>query len=96
MPAVVVAGTADRLTPLAHAREIAEALPDCRAVHEWQGIGHMAPLERPEAVGDVLRGLAADHLGPTGEPAADTTEEAGGEASAEARQVTTAEGEETP
>lgn len=97
VPTVVVAGTADRLTPLAHAHEIAEALPGCRAVHEWPGIGHMAPLERPEAVGDVLRGLAADHLGgPTGEPAADTTEEASAEASAEAQRVTTVEGEETP
>jgi len=62
MPTAVVAGTADLLTPPVHAREIARALPDCRDLHEWRGIGHMTPLERPEAVADVLRGLARDHL----------------------------------
>ncbi|WP_340560812.1 alpha/beta fold hydrolase [Streptomyces sp. GSL17-111] len=70
MPTAVLAGTHDRLTPLSHARELVAALPHCVGVHEKRGLGHMTPLEDPESVTDVLRGLVADHLKPSG---ADTT-----------------------
>ncbi|MEE1929479.1 alpha/beta hydrolase [Streptomyces sp. TRM 70351] len=62
VPTAVLAGTRDRLTPVAHARELAAALPDCVALHELPGLGHMTPMEDPETVADVLRALARDHL----------------------------------
>ncbi|NLU70016.1 alpha/beta hydrolase [Streptomyces sp. HNM0574] len=61
-PAAVVIGTEDRLTPQVHARELAEQLPDCAGLHTLTGLGHMAPVEAPEAVASVLKGLARDHL----------------------------------
>ncbi|MFD5896892.1 MULTISPECIES: alpha/beta fold hydrolase [unclassified Streptomyces] len=62
VPTAVVAGTADRLTPPVLARRLAEALPDCVGLTELAGMGHMTPVEAPEAVTAVLRGLADDHL----------------------------------
>ncbi|NDZ77711.1 alpha/beta hydrolase [Streptomyces sp. SID10853] len=62
VPTAVVAGTADRLTPVAHARALAAALPHCAGLTELTGIGHMTPVEAPEAVGALLRELAAAHL----------------------------------
>ncbi|GAB2768795.1 alpha/beta fold hydrolase [Streptomyces daliensis] len=61
-PTAVVVGTADRLTPVVHARELCDALPDCVGMHELTGLGHMTPTEAPEAVSDVLSGLVRDHL----------------------------------
>ncbi|MFT7840808.1 alpha/beta hydrolase [Saccharothrix sp. BKS2] len=49
VPAVVLAGTADRLTPLGHARVIADELPGAELVVH-PGAGHMLPLERAEEV----------------------------------------------
>ncbi|MFF2190019.1 alpha/beta fold hydrolase [Streptomyces sp. NPDC058155] len=62
VPTAVVAGTADRLTPPVLARRLAETLPDCVGLTELAGMGHMTPVEAPEAVTAVLRGLADDHL----------------------------------
>ncbi|WP_406139175.1 alpha/beta fold hydrolase [Streptomyces sp. NBC_01089] len=62
VPTTVVAGTADRLTPVAHARALAAALPHCTGLTELTGIGHMTPVEAPEAVGALLRELAAAHV----------------------------------
>ncbi|GLZ35841.1 alpha/beta hydrolase [Lentzea sp. NBRC 105346] len=45
IPTVVLAGGADRLTPLRHARALAEALPHAELVI-YPRAGHMLPLER--------------------------------------------------
>ncbi|MFC9604768.1 alpha/beta fold hydrolase [Streptomyces niveus] len=73
VPTAVVAGTADRLTPPVLGRRLAKALPDCVGITELTGIGHMTPVEAPEAVTAVIRGLADDHL--TTERAADNATE---------------------
>ncbi|MFC8824888.1 alpha/beta fold hydrolase [Streptomyces sp. NPDC057137] len=62
VPTAVVTGTADRLTPSVLARRLADALPDCVGLTELTGMGHMTPVEAPEAVTAVIRGLADDHL----------------------------------
>ncbi|GGK12789.1 hydrolase [Streptomyces camponoticapitis] len=71
VPTAVVVGTADRLTPPVLARRLAGELPDCVGLTELTGVGHMTPVEAPEAVTALLRGLTGDHLG----AAADETEE---------------------
>ncbi|MCT2593057.1 alpha/beta hydrolase [Streptomyces sp. N2-109] len=76
-PTAVVAGTADRLTPYAHARRMAAALPNCTGLTGLTGLGHMTPVEAPEAITGVLTGLVRDHLtGQAGktEPAAKPVE----------------------
>ncbi|MEU3446545.1 alpha/beta hydrolase [Streptomyces thermolilacinus] len=62
VPAVVVAGTADRLTPPVHARALADALPRCVGLDVLAGVGHMTPVEAPEAVTSRLRELTAAYL----------------------------------
>ncbi|UQA94963.1 alpha/beta fold hydrolase [Streptomyces halobius] len=62
IPTAVLAGTADRLTPIAHARRLASVLPDCRGLTELPGLGHMTPIEDPVAVSGLLRDLVRDHL----------------------------------
>jgi pimeloyl-ACP methyl ester carboxylesterase len=59
VPALVLAGSQDRLTPPSHARRIAAALPGPTDVVELPLTGHMAPLERPAEVNYLLRDLAA-------------------------------------
>lgn len=59
VPTVVLAGTADRLTPMVHARRLAAELPDCRELVELAGMGHMTPVEAPEAVTAKIRELVA-------------------------------------
>ncbi|GAB2592116.1 alpha/beta hydrolase [Paractinoplanes abujensis] len=56
VPATVLVGERDRLTPPACARSIAEALPfaDLRVV---PGAGHMLPLERPHEVSAALTAI---------------------------------------
>jgi pimeloyl-ACP methyl ester carboxylesterase len=58
VPTLVVAGDRDRLTPAAHARRIAEALPDSAGLVELENTGHMGPLERPHELAELLAGLA--------------------------------------
>ncbi|MCX4722078.1 alpha/beta fold hydrolase [Streptomyces virginiae] len=70
-PTAVIGGTADRLTPIVHARGLAAALPNCVGLTELTGMGHMTPVEAPEAVTGVLRELAERYLG-TARP--DTTD----------------------
>lgn len=72
VPTAVVTGTADRLTPSVLARRLADALPDCVGLTELTGMGHMTPVEAPEAVTAVIRRLADSHLG----AGADKTEHA--------------------
>jgi pimeloyl-ACP methyl ester carboxylesterase len=56
LPAVIVVGDQDRLTPPAHGRAIAAALPDADLVEVSDG-GHVVMLEHPDAVTDALAGL---------------------------------------
>ncbi|MCK7626196.1 alpha/beta hydrolase [Streptomyces sp. RS10V-4] len=62
VPAAVLTGTADRLTPAVHARRLASVLPRCVGVTELPGRGHMTPVEDPDAVAGRLRDLVRDHL----------------------------------
>jgi pimeloyl-ACP methyl ester carboxylesterase len=60
VPTLVIAGADDRLTPSAHARRIAETLPDAAGLVELAQTGHMSPLERPEELSAALAKLVAD------------------------------------
>ncbi|WP_432116984.1 alpha/beta fold hydrolase [Streptomyces sp. bgisy032] len=62
VPTVVIAGTADRLTPPVHARALAAALPQCAGLVELPGIGHMTPVEAPELVTGKIRELVHAHI----------------------------------
>ncbi|WP_399089796.1 alpha/beta fold hydrolase [Streptomyces sp. BBFR2] len=62
VPAEVIVGTADRLTPAVLARRLASVLPDCRRLTQLPGLGHMTPLEDPGAVASRLRALVTAHL----------------------------------
>ncbi|MET9426786.1 MULTISPECIES: alpha/beta hydrolase [unclassified Streptomyces] len=61
-PTAVIVGAADRLTPPVHARAIAAALPNCVGVDELVGVGHMTPVEAPEAVTARIRALVTTYL----------------------------------
>ncbi|MEU4121983.1 alpha/beta fold hydrolase [Streptomyces virginiae] len=65
VPTAVIGGTADRLTPIVHARGLAAALPDCAGLTELTGMGHMTPVEAPEAVTGAVRELTARYLDTT-------------------------------
>jgi pimeloyl-ACP methyl ester carboxylesterase len=65
VPSLVVAGTADRLTPPVHAQRMVEALPGEPRLLELEGAGHMCPVERPREVTAALRELSRDHIAPT-------------------------------
>ncbi|QIQ04362.1 alpha/beta fold hydrolase [Streptomyces liangshanensis] len=67
VPTAVLVGTADRMTPPVHARALAAALPDCTGLTVLPGMGHMTPVEAPEAVTGVIRELVDAHLG-VGDP----------------------------
>ncbi|MFI7312218.1 bifunctional 3-oxoadipate enol-lactonase/4-carboxymuconolactone decarboxylase PcaDC [Streptomyces hygroscopicus] len=58
-PTLVVAGRKDPATPPAHAREIADAVPGASLL-EIAGAGHLAGVERPEAVTSALLSHLAD------------------------------------
>ena len=47
VPTTVISGRLDRLTPTAHAEQIAAGLPHLLQQVELPGIGHMGPLESP-------------------------------------------------
>ncbi len=57
-PALVVCGEHDAISPPAEMRSLAEAIPGARFV-EIEGAGHMAPVERPDAVNVTLRNFLA-------------------------------------
>ncbi|MGA5197703.1 alpha/beta fold hydrolase [Streptomyces exfoliatus] len=63
LPVAVLVGTADRLTPPVHSRAMAEALPHCTGFVELAGMGHMTPVEAPEAVTAQIRELTLTYLG---------------------------------
>ncbi|MFC9424584.1 alpha/beta fold hydrolase [Streptomyces sp. NPDC056987] len=64
VPAAVVAGADDRLTPPVRARALAALLPDCTGLTVLTGVGHMTPVEAPEAVTAAIRALVTTYLGP--------------------------------
>ena len=59
VPARVLVGSADRMTPPVHARLLAGQLPRCEGLTVLPGVGHMTPLEAPGAVAALVRRLAA-------------------------------------
>jgi pimeloyl-ACP methyl ester carboxylesterase len=61
VPTAVVAGTADRLTPVVHARALVAALPHCVGSTELPGVGHMTPVEAPELVISRIRELVSTY-----------------------------------
>lgn len=66
VPTSVVFGTKDRLTPaLAHAQAIAAALPRFAGLTTLPGLGHMTPMEAPDAVVGVIRQRVAAMDGAT-------------------------------
>jgi len=54
VPALVICGQHDGISPPAEMRQIAEKLPQARFV-EIPGVGHMSPLEAPGLVNDEIR-----------------------------------------
>lgn len=62
VPALVVVGTADRLTPVWHARRLADALPHGLGVIEVPGIGHMTPVQAPDTITSAVQALAEQYL----------------------------------
>jgi pimeloyl-ACP methyl ester carboxylesterase len=70
VPALVVVGDSDRLTPPVHARRMVSALPQVAEFVLMKRTGHMTPVERPVELADALVGLADS----VGMPAAPETE----------------------
>lgn len=68
VPAVVVVGTDDRMTPPSLAHALAGALPRLEALHELPGVGHMSTVEAPEFFNDEIRRLVDAHVGPGARP----------------------------
>jgi pimeloyl-ACP methyl ester carboxylesterase len=62
VPALVVVGELDRVTPPAAAIELAGALPDGRLV-VLDGSGHIPMLERPAELERAVRGFALSTFG---------------------------------
>ncbi|MFH9423699.1 alpha/beta fold hydrolase [Streptomyces sp. NPDC017529] len=62
VPTAIVAGTADRLTPIVQSRRLASVLPRFEGLTELAGVGHMTPIEEPDVVVDRIRELVRDHL----------------------------------
>ncbi|MEU9960362.1 alpha/beta hydrolase [Streptomyces sp. NPDC050982] len=62
VPAAVVVGTADRMTPVVHARALVAALPHCVGATELPGLGHMTPVEAPELVITRIRELVSTYV----------------------------------
>jgi pimeloyl-ACP methyl ester carboxylesterase len=55
-PTTVLVGTRDRLTPVAAARRIADALPSAQLT-VFPGAGHMLPVERVDGVAARIAAL---------------------------------------
>ncbi len=56
MPALVLVGQRDTVTPPAEHRTLADTLPHARYV-ELEGAGHLSSLERPDAFNAALLGF---------------------------------------
>jgi pimeloyl-ACP methyl ester carboxylesterase len=57
-PTTVLVGSRDRLTPVAAARQIADALPSAQLT-VFPGAGHMLPVERVDGVAARIAALVA-------------------------------------
>ncbi|TPQ21992.1 alpha/beta fold hydrolase [Streptomyces sporangiiformans] len=62
VPTAVVVGTADRMTPVIHARALVAALPNCVGATELPGVGHMTPVEAPEQINGRIRELVSTYV----------------------------------
>jgi pimeloyl-ACP methyl ester carboxylesterase len=62
VPVAVVVGTADRMTPVVHARALVAALPHCVGSTELPGLGHMTPVEAPALVTTRIRELVSTYV----------------------------------
>ncbi|WST68783.1 alpha/beta hydrolase [Streptomyces uncialis] len=62
VPTAVVVGTADRLTPRVYAHDLVTSLPHCVGLAELTGVGHMTPVEAPEAVSNRIRDMVAAYV----------------------------------
>ncbi|QDT70254.1 3-oxoadipate enol-lactonase 2 [Planctomycetes bacterium MalM25] len=58
-PTLVVVGEYDAISPPSEMRGVADAIPGARFV-EIEGAGHMAPVEKPDAVNAALREFLAE------------------------------------
>ena len=58
----MLVGTGDKLTPPVHARGLTAGLSRCVGLTELPGLGHMTPIEDPDAVAAVIRDLVHDYL----------------------------------
>ncbi len=56
VPTAVIVGEHDAITPPSSAEAMVEQVAGA-TLHVVEGAGHMAPMESPDAVADVLRGL---------------------------------------
>jgi len=62
VPTAVLVGTVDRLTPAAHSHALVAALPHCVGITELAGLGHMTPVEAPDAVTGKIRELVGTYV----------------------------------
>src|SRR5262249_44343618 len=80
VPALVMAGARDRLTPPSHAHRIAGELPQLERLIILPETGHMGPIERPAEVTDALCELFAVANGGAAEADAAASKPASGAA----------------
>lgn len=80
VPALVLVGSADRLTPPRHSHRMADRLPHSLGVLELPGIGHMTPVQVPDVVVSSILDLVRDHGTTAPGPAATTAQPAGSSA----------------
>lgn len=59
VPVLVVTGDEDNLTPPKYGAYLAQNIPGAKLVG-LQGVGHLSPIEKPEAVNQVIRDFLAD------------------------------------
>ncbi|MFP3853858.1 MAG: alpha/beta hydrolase [Anaerolineales bacterium] len=65
IPAIVITGEHDRLTPPHLGQELAEGLPEA-SFHEVEAAGHMVMLERPHQVLDLIKVFYQTHFNSAG------------------------------
>ena len=62
VPTTVVVGSLDRLTPPVYAERLAALLPQLTDLVTLDGVGHMTPLEAPDAVAALIRTTVAERV----------------------------------
>jgi len=62
IPALIICGTEDRLTPVKYSRFLEEQLPWSR-IEIIEGAGHMVMLEKPEAVNEAINRFITELTG---------------------------------